>query len=266
MGCAVDDVVGLDRRGPVAIVTIRRPERMNALNREVFVRLGLFFRRVTEGFWSDVVESPRCIILTGAGDRAFSTGADLREILETYRSEAGLTGVKEIVETGRRALRAVEECPVPVIAAIKGYALGGGCELALACDVRVAAKGSKIGLTEVLLDIPPGLGGTVRLSRLVGAARAEELIFTGRILDADEASAIGLVNSTSDPDMLLSHCMRIAEDFAKAGAIGVAYAKSSMKAWLGEPYVQREFERELEAFLKAFEKGGAEKRIERLLS
>ncbi|HHY39375.1 MAG TPA: enoyl-CoA hydratase/isomerase family protein [Clostridia bacterium] len=260
------DVVRFERKRSVAVVTICRPERMNALNREVFVRFGLLFESIAEEFWSDVSRSPRSIILTGAGERAFSAGADLHEILEVCRCETGLEGVRKIIESGRRALRSIEECPIPVIAAINGYALGGGCELALACDARVARKGSKIGLTEVLLDIPPGLGATVRLPRLIGEAKARELILTGKALDANEALSLGLLNDVSEPDALLESCIRFAEELTKAGPVGIAYAKTAMKAWLCQPQVQKEFECELEAFLEALMKGEALKRIQRFFS
>jgi len=170
----------------VGYLELNRPEVRNALNRELIDALNS-----TLDGWAERDEL-RAVILSGAGGKAFAGGADIAELRERTHREAffGYAG---------RLFQKVEEFPRPVIAAIDGYALGGGLELALACDLRVASKGAKVGLPEVSLGIFPGAGGTWRLPRIVGLGRAKELIFTGRLVDADEALRWGSSRSSSRP-------------------------------------------------------------------
>ena len=172
----------------VALVTIDRQEAMNALDVGTLTDL--------RGRLSELAadESVRVVILTGAGERAFVAGADIK-----YMSGLDVDGAKEWGALGHEAGRLLETMPKPTLAAINGFALGGGCELALACDIRYAASTAKLGQPEVNLGIIPGWGGTQRLARVCGLGIAKELIFTGRIVDADEAVRIGLVNAVHDP-------------------------------------------------------------------
>jgi enoyl-CoA hydratase len=170
-------------RDSVRTITINRPEKLNALNREVLRDLSAAFRDArSDG-------RVRAVILTGAGEKAFVAGADIAELAEKSPQSG-----KEQTLLGQEILRHIEVFPKPVVAAINGYALGGGCELALACHLRVCAPKAKIGLPEVKLGIIPGYGGTQRLPRLIGRARALEMILSGEPIDADTALDWGLVN------------------------------------------------------------------------
>ncbi len=203
-----------ERRDRVAIITLNRPEVMNALNFEML--LSLKERMEALHFDPEV----RVVIVTGAGTKAFCAGADLKE--RTAYSEQK---VKEFIYTIRNLFTFIESLNKPVIAAINGLALGGGTELALACDIRLASAGVSMGLTETRLAIIPGAGGTQRLPRLVGRGKAKELIFTGRRIDADEALAIGLINKVCQTETLIAECMQIAEMICENGPIAVQQAK-----------------------------------------
>jgi len=164
--------------------------------------------------------SVRCVILIGAGDKVFCAGADLKERMNLSETEvyAAVTLIRETVHQ-------LESLPKPVIAAINGAAFGGGLEMALACDLRIAAQTAKLGLTETSLGIIPGAGGTQRLPRLVGIGRAKELIYTARRIDAEEALRIGLVEYVTPPEELLERSIAIAEEIAKNAPIAVSQAK-----------------------------------------
>jgi enoyl-CoA hydratase len=176
----------------MATITVDRPDKLNALNRETVEELGAAFRRAEDD--GDV----RGILLTGAGDKAFVAGADIAELA----TMGPIDGV-EVSRLGQRVFRAIELSRKPVVAAVNGFALGGGCELALACHLRMASRNARFGLPEVKLGIMPGYGGTLRLPRIVGKGRALELILTGDMIDAEEAHRIGLVNRVCDPAVLL---------------------------------------------------------------
>src|ERR687889_8972 len=167
----------------IAIIKINRPDVLNALNKDVIAEL---YRAI------DIVgvdDSIKVVIITGTGERSFCAGADIRYVVDINPIEA-----ERYATFVHTLLNKVENLEKPVIAAINGYALGGGCELALACDIRIASSNAKIGQTEVTIGIPPGWGGTQRLLRIVGPAKAKELIFTGKMITAEEAAQIGLVN------------------------------------------------------------------------
>jgi 3-hydroxypropionyl-coenzyme A dehydratase len=167
----------------IAIIKINRPDVLNALNKDVIAEL---YRAI------DIVgvdDSIKVVIITGTGERSFCAGADIRYVVNINPIEA-----ERYATFVHTLLNKVENLEKPVIAAINGYALGGGCELALACDIRIASSNAKIGQTEVTIGIPPGWGGTQRLLRIVGPAKAKELIFTGKMITAEEAEQIGLVN------------------------------------------------------------------------
>lgn len=209
--------VTTDGIGQVLRVTINRPEALNALNSEVLRQLGA----VLESVAADA--EARAVIITGAGDRAFIAGADIKEM----STKSPLEG-REFARVGHRITRLIEEMDKPVIAAINGVALGGGCELALACDVRLASEKAKLGQPEVNLGIMPGWGGTVRLARIVGEGIAREIIFSGRLVSAEDAQRIGLVNAVFAPDRLADEALQMATTIASKAPLAIAYAKRSM--------------------------------------
>ena len=203
-----------EQRPPFLILTLNRPQVRNALNFELLKELE---RAIDE---AGCLEGLRVLIITGGGDRAFCAGADLKERLTMSESE-----VRSFLSDIRRLLIKIEELPLPVVAAINGFALGGGTELALACDLRVAVVDATLGLTETRFAIIPGAGGTQRLPRLIGTSLAKELIYTGRQLTAQEALAKGLVNRITARGKLMDDCLELAGEIAKAGPIAVAQAK-----------------------------------------
>jgi enoyl-CoA hydratase len=181
-------LIRVDREEAVAIVTVDRQEAMNALDVATLTELRDCLRELADD------EAARVVVLTGAGEKAFVAGADIK-----YMSGLDVEQAKAWGALGHEAGRLLETMPKPSIAAVNGFALGGGCELALACDIRYASANAKLGQPEVNLGIIPGWGGTQRLARVCGLGIAKELIFTGRIVDADEALRIGLVNGVHDP-------------------------------------------------------------------
>jgi enoyl-CoA hydratase len=181
-------LIRVEREDAVAVVTVDRQEAMNALDVATLTELRDRLRELGED------KSIRVVILTGAGEKAFIAGADIK-----YMSGLDVTAAKEWGALGHETGRLLETMPKPTIAAVNGFALGGGCELALACDIRYAASTAKLGQPEVNLGIIPGWGGTQRLARVCGVGIAKELIFTGRLVSADEALRVGLVNDVHDP-------------------------------------------------------------------
>jgi len=215
----------------ILILTLNRPEAMNCFNFDLLAALSDTIREANFDM------SLRCIVITGAGGddvkkASFSTGADLKE-----RRTLSPDQVRRFIFTIRNTFTAVEQVRVPVIAAINGFAFGGGMELALACDLRIASSNVILGLTETSLAIIPGAGGTQRLPRIVGIAKAKELIFTARRIDAKTALEIGLVNRVVEPAELMPAALELAREIAKNGPIGVAQAKFAincgMEASLG---------------------------------
>ena len=199
----------------VATVTMSRPEALNAFNTEQLKTMIDAFRRVRDD------DSVRCVILTGAGERAFAAGADIKEMAGKSEAEGLAFG-----RLGHAMTNTVESMAKPVIAAVNGFALGGGSELALACDIRLASENAVFAQPEVSLGIPPGWGATQRLTRLVGTGLAAEIIFTGRRVKADEALRIGLVNAVYPLDQLLDETRKIASQIAKQSPRAVASSKS----------------------------------------
>ncbi|MEQ9568873.1 MAG: enoyl-CoA hydratase-related protein [Longimicrobiales bacterium] len=203
--------------GDLAIVTVDRQEKMNALYAEVVAELG----RVFEDLRGD--DEVRGVILTGAGEKAFVAGADIGE-LATMDALDGL----RVSRQGQDVFAAIEGFPKPVIAAVGGYALGGGCELALACHLRIASDNARFGLPEVGLGIVPGYGGTIRLARLVGLGRAIEMTVTGDPVRADRAEAIGLVTRVVPRAELLDEAKKLARRITKNGPVAVRLALESI--------------------------------------
>src|SRR6201994_1564191 len=172
-----------EKRGSIAYVTLNRPKVLNALNKATIAELNQAFKEARDN------AGVRGVILTGAGDKAFAAGADIAEMANDTPAEA-----EDKTRHGQRLTRLIENLGKPVVAAVNGYALGGGCELAMACSIRLAVKTAKFGQPEVTIGIIPGYGGTQRLPRLIGKGRALQLILTGDMIDANEAHRIGLVN------------------------------------------------------------------------
>ena len=202
----------------IAILTFNRPEALNALNSATLRELARVLEQVAED------ESIRVLLLTGAGSKAFVAGADITEI-QTLSPLAG----REFARLGQTVIDRLQHLAVPVIAAVNGYALGGGCEIALACDFIYASETSTFGLPEISLGIIPGFGGTQRLPRLVGTNMARELILTGRFLAAAEAREIGLVNRCFPADQLLPETLAVAKLMAQKGRVSLWAAKDAIR-------------------------------------
>ena len=209
------ETILLDVDDSVATLTLNRPEVRNAINlamvEEIHDALSELGRR----------EDVLALVITGAGGKAFAAGADIAELLERTHEDA-------LRSINTALFKRVEDFPRPTIAAIRGFALGGGCELALACDIRVAGEGAKFGQPEVSLGIMPAAGGTYRLPRLVGLGRAKELIFTGAIIDAREAERIGLVNRVVADDQVLAAALEMAKKIASQAPLAVRLSKMIM--------------------------------------
>lgn len=203
-----------EKQDNIAIVTINRPEALNALNSTVITNL----EQVVTTLEND--RDIRCMILTGAG-RSFVAGADIGE-----QCSLDLDGGRRWGQRGSALMRRIEKLEFPTIAAVNGFALGGGCELALSCDIILASEKAKFGQPEVGLGITPGFSGTQRLPRRVGIAKAKELIFSGRMIEADEAKEIGLVNVVYAPEALMDGALEMTKSFAKNAPIAVKYAKA----------------------------------------
>lgn len=209
-----DNLLLVERADQIAILTLNRPQMMNSFNFDLLRALRDQIEAVR--FDPDI----RVVVVTGAGDRAFCAGADLKE-----RATLTPVQVKEFILTIRNLFTSIEQLPKPVIAAVNGVALGGGTELALASDIRIASSTATMGLTETRLAIIPGAGGTQRLPRLVGKGKAKELIFTGRRVDAAEALGIGLVNQVCEPGELLDACKKMAAMICETGPVAIEQAK-----------------------------------------
>ncbi len=210
------DYVRVEREDGVAVLTIDRQEKLNALDPQVTEEIGQALLELE-------AEGPRAIIVTGAGERSFVAGADISAMSVMSPLEA-----KRFSEIGHAAMALLDRSPVPTIAAVNGYALGGGCEVAIACDIRIAAENATFGFPEVSLGILPGMGGTQRLPHLVGPAFAKELIFTGRRIGVEEAREIGLVNRVVPQGEALSVARELAAEIAANGPLAVRHAKAAM--------------------------------------
>jgi enoyl-CoA hydratase len=212
----MSDLVVVEQSGHVATVTINRPDKLNALNAEVIDALGSAFAGLIAKQGDEAV---RCAILTGAG-KAFVAGADIGAMAEMTVEQA-----RRFSERGMALGHAMETARFPIIAAVNGFALGGGLELAMACDFLYASEKAKLGQPEVSLAVTPGFGGTQRLARRVGVGQARELLYSGRMIDAQEALRIGLVNRVLAPEALLEATQKTAGTIAKQGPLAVAGCK-----------------------------------------
>jgi enoyl-CoA hydratase len=207
----------VEKAEAVATITINRPKSLNALNKETLLEMRACFKELAED------RNVRVVIITGAGEKAFVAGADI-SFMVGLEPEAG----KVFGRLGHEVMHAIEYFPQPVIAAVNGFALGGGCELALSCDIRIAASNARFGQPEVNLGIIPGFGGTQRLPRLIGKGLANELIFSGNIVDAEEACRIGLVNRVVAPENLMAECRTLAVKIATRGPGAVRLCKEAI--------------------------------------
>ena len=209
-----DNILHCTQHNGVAVITLNRPAVMNSFN---FALLEALKTKIAEIRFDTGI---RVVIITGSGNRAFCSGADLKE-----RATLTPIQVKEYIFTIRNLFTAIEQLNKPVIAAVNGVALGGGTELALAADIRIASATASLGLTETRLAIIPGAGGTQRLPRLVGKGKAKELIFTGKRVDATEALEIGLVNHVCPPEILIDTCHEMAAQICENGPVAIEQAK-----------------------------------------
>ncbi len=201
----------------IATVTVNRPKALNALNQATLKELLCLFAEIRDD------DSVKIVILTGAGEKAFVAGADIAEM----QSIDAATG-RQFALLGHQLAATIETLPKPVIAAVNGFALGGGCELALCCDIRLASETARFGQPEVNLGVIPGFGGTQRLPRLIGKGRACELLMTGDMIDASEAHRIGLVNKVLPAEDLLAAATKMATKIASKGPVAVSLVKSAL--------------------------------------
>ena len=208
----------LEARGRVTVLSVNRPDRLNALSRDLLAQIA----RAVRAFAHDAAQG--ALIVTGAGERSFAAGADIAEL-----AALDPAGAEEYSRSGQAVMDLIERSTKPVIAALNGFALGGGCELALACHVRIAAENAVLGLPEVGLGAIPGFGGTQRLPRLIGLGRAVELVVTGRQVRAEEALALGLVSRVVPQAALLAEAEALALAILGNGPLAVAAALGAMR-------------------------------------
>ncbi|MBA9077698.1 enoyl-CoA hydratase/isomerase family protein [Rufibacter quisquiliarum] len=210
----------LENQGGVLFITIDRPSKMNALNIETVKEINAAMQEVYDD------PEVRGVIITGSGEKAFVAGADISEIAELNEVNG-----RRFAERGQDVFAMIEECPKPVIAAVNGFALGGGCELAMACHIRVASDNALFGQPEVNLGIIPGYGGTQRLTQLVGKGKAMELMMTGDMVSAHEAKELGLVNHVTAPEDLISKCLEIMQKIVAKAPLAVGMIVDCVNAW-----------------------------------
>ena len=209
-----------EQKGNIATLTINREKALNALNSTVLDELDKTLDAVN-------LEEVRCLILTGAGEKSFVAGADIGEMSSLTKAEGEAFGKK-----GNDVFRKLETFPIPVIAAVNGFALGGGCEISMSCDIRICSENAVFGQPEVGLGITPGFGGTQRLARLVGAGMAKQMIYTARNIKADEAYRIGLVNAVYPLEELMPAAEKMAAGIAKNAPIAVRNCKKAINEGL----------------------------------
>ena len=210
-------MISTSKNEGVCIVKINRPSKLNAMNVDVAKEIISTFKEL------DKDDSVRVIILTGEGDKEFSAGADIEYMSKISPDESEVYSklVQEVTAT-------IENVTKPTIAAVNGFALGGGCEVAMSCDIRIASDNAKLGQPEVTIGIPPGWGGTQRLMRIVGIAKAKELVFSGKMIKASEAKEIGLVNNVVSQESLMEEAMNMAKAIAANASLAVHMSKSAI--------------------------------------
>lgn len=211
----------LEEESGLAVLIINRPQAMNALNYDTLQEIGEVLHKIKDK------PNIQVLIVTGAGEKAFVAGADI-----AYMESLNAIQGREFGALGQAVFTAVENLPIPVIAAVNGFALGGGCELAMACDIRLACEKARFGQPEVSLGITPGFGGTQRLPRLIGAGPAKELIFTGMNIDANEALRLGLVNRIYPADTLMDEARKLAHKIIANAPLAVRLCKAAINRGL----------------------------------
>lgn len=214
------EFVTYEQEGFVGVVTINRPKALNALNSGVLEELEATFDQVD-------LKTTRVIILTGAGTKSFVAGADIAEMSTLTKEEGEAFGKK-----GNDVFRKIETFPLPVIAAVNGFALGGGCEISMSCDIRICSENAVFGQPEVGLGITPGFGGTQRLARIIGVGKAKEMIYSASNIKAEEAYRIGLVNAVYSQEELMDMAKKLANKIARNAPIAVRACKSAMNEGL----------------------------------
>ncbi|WP_295159771.1 enoyl-CoA hydratase-related protein [uncultured Brachyspira sp.] len=210
------EFIKYEEKGMIGIITISREKALNALNSQVLDEIEKTFDAVN-------LDAIRCLILTGAGDKSFVAGADIAEMSTINKSQGEAFGKK-----GNDVFRKIETFPIPVIAAINGFALGGGCEIAMSCDIRICSDNAMFGQPEVGLGITPGFGGTQRLPRIVGVGMAKQMIYSAKNIKADEALRIGLVNAVYTQSELMAQAEKLANSIASAAPIAVRNSKKAI--------------------------------------
>lgn len=234
------EFIKYEEEGMIAVLTINRPKALNALNSKVLDELDKTLDSID-------TNKIRALIITGAGEKSFVAGADIGEMSSLTKEQGKAFGKK-----GNDVFRKLETFPIPVIAAINGFALGGGCEISMSCDIRICSDNAIFGQPEVGLGITPGFGGTQRLARLVGQGMAKQMIYTGRNIKADEAFRIGLVNAVYPQNELLNEAKKMAETIARQAPIAVRNAKKAINDGL-QVDMDRAIEIEEELFGNCFE-------------
>ena len=236
----------------ICTITVNRPDKMNALNIETISEMGSAIAEAVEN--TEIVG----IIITGEGPKAFVAGADIAEFSAFSPLQA-----KGMAQTGHKVFDSIENCSKPVIAAVNGFALGGGCELAMACHIRIASTNAKFGQPEISLGVVPGYGGTQRLTRLVGKAKATEMLLTGDAINAEDAKSLGLVNYVVEQDQLLIKAKEILSKIAKKSPL----ATSKILELVNDYYEKGEngFSEEINAFSESFETSDFHEGVEAFL-
>jgi len=250
-----EEIVLYEATDGVAKITINRPTKYNALNVAVVSKLKEMMKK------AEADEEVRAVILTGSGDKAFAAGADISEF-----SDKNSETVRALADNGQNLCKYMESMSKPVIAAINGFALGGGCEIAMACDIRYASANARFGQPEINLGIIPGFGGTVRLPRIVGLGVAKELVFTGDQIKADEALRIGLVNRLFEtPDELQEGAMALARKLALKPGVALELAKQSLQnAW--EMPLENNLAFEVDVFCETFDTADKDEGVDAFLN
>ena len=233
-------VVLYEQKDAVGVITINREKALNALNSEVLDALDQTLDQVD-------LETVRCLVITGAGQKSFVAGADIGEMSTLTKAEGEAFGKK-----GNDIFRKIETFPVPVIAAVNGFALGGGCELSMSCDIRLASENARFGQPEVGLGITPGFGGTQRLARTIGVGKAKEMLYACTQVKADEALALGLVNAVYPVEELMDAAMKLAGKIAKNAPIAVRNCKKAINGGISLP-IEKAVEVEEKLFGSCFE-------------
>lgn len=228
-----------ENHGAIQIITINREDKMNALNIELIQEIGQEVARLNKE------KTVRGIILTGKGNKAFAAGADISEFANFGEAKA-----KEMSASGHRVFDSIEESEIPVIAAVNGFALGGGCELTMACHIRIASDNAKFGQPEVNLGVPPGYGGTQRLAQIVGKGRALEMLISANMIDAATALSYGLVTKVVSSEELLPTCIAYLEKLAAKSPMAIAEVIKCTNALYGN---KDGFKYEIDSFAKSFE-------------